>query len=538
MRKGDLWKLLVGVFVCLALGGNAADNKPYKTKTIKDISYLTEPTDDEYRKEISKLDLYLPEGKKEFPTLVYFHGGGLTGGRRGGPRQLVALGIAVVGVEYRLYPKCKHPEYIEDCAAATAWVFKNIAKYGGDPSKIFIAGYSAGGYLTGMLAMDKKYLAAQGVDADKLAGALFQSGHTITHFTVRKQFGYGVQQGICDENSPMYHIRKTPFPIILQCGDNDYPSRQEENRLFESMMIRYAKQPRDRIRYCEYEGTHGTLSSNKYFKKDTANFILKHSGMPCEEIQGQPEESPVGYFRKYDENYYLTVANKGVGVLVVDGKEIKADENNTYKLAEKPLNGKLTIVNQLPIVEVAEVKNYALKDGEASAIKFANGVKVWREKDNLNVSLVRKNAKIKTPQDGKYYSADGMEIFVDRTPLRNIDKKETGSPKTSVDVKQFLFSVKPDSKGKVMAVVHSSAGGSDITLKSKVKVNTEIKEGGYTMLVTIPLAEISALNKENVIGLNVQVNDYESGKKKEEDLSGAKKLSYAERQHYPLFRFE
>ena len=112
---------------------------------------------------MSVLDLYLPEGAKKFPTLVYFHGGGMTGGRRGGPVQLTKLGIAVAAVEYRLYPKCKHPEYIEDCAAATAWVFKNISKYDGNPDKIFIGGYSAGSYLAGMIAMDKKYLKAVGV---------------------------------------------------------------------------------------------------------------------------------------------------------------------------------------------------------------------------------------------------------------------------------------------------------------------------------------------------------------------------------------
>jgi hypothetical protein len=77
----------------------------------------------------------------------------------------------------------------------------------------------------------------------------------------------------------MFHIRKTPFPILLQCGDNDYPSRQEENQLFESMMIRYARQPRDRIEYREYEGTHGTLPKNPAFQRDTDLFLLVNSGL-------------------------------------------------------------------------------------------------------------------------------------------------------------------------------------------------------------------------------------------------------------------
>jgi acetyl esterase/lipase len=237
-------------------------------KSIKDISYLSKPTDDAYRNKMSKLDLYIPEGVTNFPTLVYFHGGGLTGGKRKGPTWMVKQGIAVVAVEYRLYPKCNHPDYINDCAAATSWVFKNIKTYGGDPKRIFIGGYSAGAYLTAMLAMDKKYLKAQGVDANSLAGALVQSGQMITHFTVRKQLGYQTKQGVCDENSPMYHIQKTPFPILLQCGDNDYPSRQEENHLFESISqnkFRHLHFPQKHI--CSYQEIPSAQDYKPYLHK-------------------------------------------------------------------------------------------------------------------------------------------------------------------------------------------------------------------------------------------------------------------------------
>ncbi len=55
--------------------------------------------------------------------------------------------MAVVAVNYRLYPKVKAPVYIEDAAAAVAWVFRHIEEYGGDPELIFISGHSAGGYL-------------------------------------------------------------------------------------------------------------------------------------------------------------------------------------------------------------------------------------------------------------------------------------------------------------------------------------------------------------------------------------------------------
>ena len=113
-------------------------------KTISDIRY---GADDGFH----MLDLYLPEGKDEFLTMIYFHGGGLelyTGGLENDPnvpsdysgskmdsaKFLPAIcadqGIAIATVDYRLYPDAKFPDFIEDVAEATAWVMENIHNYG------------------------------------------------------------------------------------------------------------------------------------------------------------------------------------------------------------------------------------------------------------------------------------------------------------------------------------------------------------------------------------------------------------------------
>ena len=47
-----------------------------------------------------------------------------------------------MGVNYRLSPHIGAPSYIEDAAAAVAWVFKNIEDFGGESSKIFVSGHS------------------------------------------------------------------------------------------------------------------------------------------------------------------------------------------------------------------------------------------------------------------------------------------------------------------------------------------------------------------------------------------------------------
>lgn len=193
---------------------------------------------DEYMNEQCRLDLYYPKNQSEFPTLVWFHGGGLRAGTNNIPEELKYQNIAIVSVRYRLYPKILSPKYIEDAAAAVAWVFENIEKYGGNPNQIFVSGHSAGGYLTSMIGLDKQWLAKHNIDADKIAGLIPFSGHTITHFTVREERGISGKQPIVDEMAPLFHIRSDAPPLILITGDRELEllGRYEENAYLMRMM--------------------------------------------------------------------------------------------------------------------------------------------------------------------------------------------------------------------------------------------------------------------------------------------------------------
>jgi len=208
--------------------------------TINDIPYYSdsESLADEYINERCVLDLYHPEGKKGYPTIVWFHGGGLTGGNKSIPWELKEKGMAVVAVNYRLYPKIKAPVYIEDAAAAVAWVFNHIEEYGGDPELIFITGHSAGGYLTSMVGLDKRWLQAHKIDANRIAGLIPFSGHTITHFTVRAERGIEGTQPIVDDLAPLFHVRKDAPPLLLITGDRELEmmGRYEENAYLWRMM--------------------------------------------------------------------------------------------------------------------------------------------------------------------------------------------------------------------------------------------------------------------------------------------------------------
>ena len=215
-----------------------AQESDYSTR--QNISYYPESKNasDKYIAERCVLDLYYPEGKDEFPTVVWFHGGGLTGGNKSIPEELKENGMAVVAVNYRLYPKIKAPVYIEDAAAAVAWVIKNIESFGGDPDLVFVSGHSAGGYLASMVGLDKMYLKVHKIDANQIAGLIPFSGHTITHFTVRKERGIEGTRPIIDDLAPLYHVRKDAPPLLLITGDREMEmlGRYEENAYMMRMM--------------------------------------------------------------------------------------------------------------------------------------------------------------------------------------------------------------------------------------------------------------------------------------------------------------
>ena len=208
-----------------------------KYATTEDIPYRSGKLTD-YMRERCRLDVYHPKNKKDFSTVVWFHGGGLKAGKRSVPKALQGKGIAVVAVNYRLHPKVKAPAYIEDAAAAVAWTFKNIETYGGSPRRIYVSGHSAGGYLTSMVGLDKRWLAAHKVDADALAGLIPYSGHTITHFTVRAERGIDGKQPIVDALAPLFHVRKEAPPLLLITGDRELEmlGRYEENAYLWRMM--------------------------------------------------------------------------------------------------------------------------------------------------------------------------------------------------------------------------------------------------------------------------------------------------------------
>lgn len=232
--------LLFPGLLTIAQKKQKADSIRTEYRIEENIFYLDTQKDkpDDYARENCQLDIYYPVHKRGFATVVWMHGGGLSGGNKEIPAILKNQGLAVVGIEYRKNPKVTCPVYIEDAAAALAWVFRNIEKYGGDPEKIFLSGHSAGGYLNLMLGLDNHWLAKYNIDPGRIAGILPLSPQVITHFKIRNERGIKDTQVVVDEFAPLHYLSKDLPPIVIITGDRELEmlGRYEENAYFVRMM--------------------------------------------------------------------------------------------------------------------------------------------------------------------------------------------------------------------------------------------------------------------------------------------------------------
>jgi len=201
-----------------------------------ELPYIDPHSSDSPGRERCTLDLYLPKSPGPFPVVVWFHGGGLTGGDKAEAAFVAAAlarqGIGLIAPAYRLSPHISFPAYVQDAALAVSWVMKNLSGIGADSAHVFVGGHSAGGYLAALLAMDVRFLEAVGVRLSEIAGFICVSAQVMTHFTVRAERGIPQEQVVCDEAAPAYFTRKDTRPILLAVADDDLPARLEENAFF------------------------------------------------------------------------------------------------------------------------------------------------------------------------------------------------------------------------------------------------------------------------------------------------------------------
>lgn len=221
------------LFSCMVM---AEDTTPDREKSLLGIPYQPSGTHGDDPEKRCVLDVRLPSEPKEgFPTLIWFHGGGLTGGNRDFPK-FEGENVALISAGYRLSPQVPLPVFIEDAAAAVAWTIKNISAHGGDPKKVFVGGHSAGGYLALMVGLDPQWLKPHELTPSAIAGLLPVSAQVTTHFHVKELQGNKQPSmvPVIDEFAPLSFSSKDHPPICLITGDRkiEFKSRVEENDFF------------------------------------------------------------------------------------------------------------------------------------------------------------------------------------------------------------------------------------------------------------------------------------------------------------------
>ena len=200
------------------------------------------------------LDIYVPniplkdELKDPFPVMIWVHGGGWIAGDKANRlehkiRLFINAGWIFVSVNYRLSPsdipsnpddmdpnRIKYPVHCQDVASAIAWVYHNIADYGGDPSQISLMGHSAGAYIVSAIATNESFLKEYGLNLSiiKHAVSLDTEGYDID--TVIKYApsslsllyinAFGNNPGVWYDASPINHIESgksiPPFFVVTR----------------------------------------------------------------------------------------------------------------------------------------------------------------------------------------------------------------------------------------------------------------------------------------------------------------------------------
>jgi acetyl esterase/lipase len=225
---------IVLVVMCWAADAAYAGAQTYTVRVVRDVPYLQGAN---YADDKDKLDLYLPEGRRNAPVIVWYYGNQLMGGDKSEDafvgRRLASAGFVTAVVNYRLSPGVSHPAHVQDAAASVAWVKRHIAEYGGDADRVFASGYSAGGYLVALLATDARYLAAHQLSPRDLRGVVPVSAfYWVERRGVapdRDMSVWGTDRAVWVDASPAHHLRANAPPMLILYADRDEDWRREQN---------------------------------------------------------------------------------------------------------------------------------------------------------------------------------------------------------------------------------------------------------------------------------------------------------------------
>jgi acetyl esterase/lipase len=194
----------------------------------RDVAYGSDPR--------HRLNIWKPASNgANAPVLVFFYGGSWNSGERGlydfAGRAFASQGFVTVIPDYRLVPEVRFPAFVEDAAAAVAWTRKNIARHGGDPDRIAVAGHSAGAHIAAMVAFDRQWLAKADAPDGTIRALVGLSGpYDFLPFTSdasKAAFGHEPDPRV---TQPIAFARADAPPVLLLTGSTDTTVKPRNSR--------------------------------------------------------------------------------------------------------------------------------------------------------------------------------------------------------------------------------------------------------------------------------------------------------------------
>jgi acetyl esterase/lipase len=181
-----------------------------------------------------KLDASVPTGDGPFPIAILIHGGGWGGGDKAREHvppvaPLINEEFTWFSINYRLAPTHRWPACIDDVRTAIRWVKEHAAEFKGDPKRVVLIGYSAGGHLAA-------YAATTADDATRPQALVVYAGPTDLEADCERRKGLSPSlQALFDHDvelddairtklrdaSPLYHVSKKTPPTLLIHGTID-----------------------------------------------------------------------------------------------------------------------------------------------------------------------------------------------------------------------------------------------------------------------------------------------------------------------------
>jgi arylformamidase len=183
-------------------------------------------------RERNRIDFF--KAAEKAPTLVFIHGGYWQMRAKenfslfaGGP-MMYGINVAMIG--YTLAPEATLDQIVAEIHAGIDFLAEQLPALGGDPNRIAVSGWSAGGHLTAMALSNPKVMGAVAISG-------IYDLEPIRHSYLNVKLG--LDEMMSRRNSPMAHAAGPMKPLALVVGGGELPLLRKQTADFAGHRAKY-----------------------------------------------------------------------------------------------------------------------------------------------------------------------------------------------------------------------------------------------------------------------------------------------------------